>query len=287
MTAENITYLTAKGMPPIQVIDEGIVKSTDTPTPTDAPAATDGPVWYSGMPYDPNTDDEPETRLNLTGDGLDKMLTTESGRLGQASTALERVHDEISHRFGDLRHAETYEALKLGDPMLYQRLEAAEHAAEKAARIARTNCAAVARETAVKALTLSPSDQERAAVLTPLIERQVERARLSEVRDAFRVALTTDDAASLYLFATMLPDRLRTPVQPGEGMRENADKRLTSELTTMVAEARKRLRDTSLDPLNRRAETLKISAGKIESTARTRQRAVEVSRQGLVRRAGF
>jgi hypothetical protein len=284
MTAPNVYELqTAEGKPPIRVVDLG----QQAPTAPVAPPAA-GQWIERGQPFIEGEDDVPP-RLNMSEAGMTKYLNDAQASLNAANHALEAAYSQVASTFGRLDDAATWDAAEKGNPRLVERVRAAEQAALKASRITKTAAAAVASETAAAPLKLASRDESRAATLLPLVSKTVETAPLAEIRDAFRVAMANDDPANLYLFATLVPARLRRkPELRDDGTTERRDDpRIVTELQTMVSAVRDKLKDDSLSALHKRAQGLKVGAGQVGFDAGTRRRALEMAKTGDVRREGF
>jgi hypothetical protein len=268
-------------MPPIRILDLGKQPSA---TPVEPMTAS---TWVEhGQPHsDP---DPAEIRLNLSESGLRAFVQEQQVRVETAQRTLGFAHDRVRNEFGDLTHVETWEAVRKCNPVLYESVIAAEQMAEKLTRIVQMNVTAVERETSAAPIRLAARDEQRAATLLPLVERTVEKSTLFEIRDAFRLAIVNEDTANQYLFATLLPDRLRRAAQTrddGNGVHviRDGDASVRSELQAMVKTVRESMKDDSLTPIRTRAQGLKSGAGKIAHAAKVRRRAFDAGRSGLVR----
>lgn len=282
MTAPNVYELqTAEGKPPIRVVDLG--QQQQATEPVEPPAAGQW-VEYGGAF---SSSDEEHLRLNMSASELTAYLNDEQTRLNAARAKLEAELQRVA-QYGRLDDASTFDAVRERDPNLFERLTAAERSAEKAARIVKTAAAAVERETSAAPMVLGGRDAQKAATLLPLLTVQVDRGSLAEIRDSFRVALANEDDAACYVFATLLPDRLKRAPATRDGVTERReDPRIAAELQTMVSKVKSNLTDDSLSGLRKRAQGLKNGAGIVAFDAGTRRRALEFAKSGDVRRDGM
>lgn len=283
MTAPTTYYQpTVEGHAPLRIVDYGVQASEPTAEPTE-PSQW---VEYGGA-YSP-AEDEPDIRLNLPVAGLVTLLDEQIARLNAANDKLVQAHGQVRD-VGPLDHAETWEKVKTEKPTLYDAVIDAERRVKSATNVVRANAAAVERETSARPITLPERDATRAATLIPLIERTVEKGTLADVRDQFRLAISNDDAAALWVYATTVPDRLKAqPKADGDGrVQRDNDPRIKADLAAMVQTARTRLRDDSLTALHTKAANLKVGAGQVENAAGARRRALDVAKSGNVRRDGF
>lgn len=243
-----------------------------------------------GQAYDP-ADEEPP-RLNLDRTDMERFIDGERTRINVAHRTLEQALQRVASTYGRIDDAATWEAVRTNDPDLLTAVADAERRANGVVNTVKLNALAVERETQATAMTLSERDEQKAAVRLPLIERSVDRDRLDDVRDAFRFAIVSDDTVSMYLYAKLLPDRLRrAPEQrdDGDGARTVRESpAVKAELASMIDTVRKKkLADDSLSDLRTKAYALRDGAATVASLARTRKNAIAQGKAGLVRRDGF
>lgn len=270
------------GTPPIKVIDVG-------QAPADIVDTTPTQGWVEvGGPYSPGDDEPP--RLNLDRRGLEQLLDQETGRLNTAARALDLLLERVASTYGRTDDAATWAAVREQNPELDDAVSDAIRRADSVKRTLEMNAAAIVRETQAAPMRLLRSqDEERAARLLPLIDRQAEGS-LAACRDGLRTALTSGDDAACFVWATVLPARLKArPADDGERV-ERVDPRIAGEIQGMISTVKERLRDDSLSDLRTKAQGLKGAAARLGSIARTRRNAIDLGpggKTGLIRREGY
>lgn len=287
-----VSELKVDGKPSIFVVDV---------LPEQMPQSAAEPVQRPPEPqhgafYDPANDGDDDVTLNLSERDMRKLVNDGLERMQANQKALNLLFGHVRNTVGRLDLAETWEAVDK-DKALSEQIDDAVRNAKKHVNIARTNAVAVMRESSGSPMALSQDDKAAAAAIAPLIERSVDRGRLSDIRDELRAAIRADDIPTMYLYALMLPDRLNQPSRAnadGTASRDMGDKRLIGELNGMLATVKDKLRDGSANELRDHASKLQAAVAAVESLANTRRVAVEgyaftrrTDGQREVRRAGF
>ena len=137
-----------------------------------------------------------------------------------------------------------------------------------------------AREVASRAATspptlADPDAEARASQLLPLVQSEVASLPIATLRDKFRVAIMTNDLASIYCYSLVLPSRLRmsgtTVNADGTVSRDGTDTE-RAEIQSLLASSKTKLKDTRMAALARDAHTVSKEAGKMRWDAEARQR---------------
>lgn len=289
----NVQELKVDGKPSVFVrVVDSIDNEPAAQAPTPERTADPYPMTGYGSLYNPDKE-TPET-LNLSADGMTNLLDDGSSKMKTRFYLLEQQLNHIVNTIGPLDRRETWDAVAK-DKELSAAVSTAISKARTAANVARMNAAAVLQETSGSAMAIDRDDEKEAAALAPLFSLKIDKGSLSDIRAEFRKAMRADDVPSLFLFATLLPDRLRAESRGGKnddsGRRDvDGDKLLVGELNGMVQTVKERFADESLKELRDHAGKIQAQASRLEKLANTQRNAVELKPFQTaqdVRRDGF
>ncbi len=209
---------------------------------------------------------EPNTST-MTVKQIEAAINAEIARLDRADAILAEARQgrEQIEQFG---HADNVRDALLDE---YEAtMTKAEQDAAKAADIADANARQVIDQLASSRTVLTPSETVTAAARRDFVTEDVNSGSLEDLIAALRDALMTEDRADLWLYQRYLPARIKAS---DSSWADTASADDVDTLRRLLREAGDRLRNTSLDPLRKRAGDVLSRAGKVERNALKRERA--------------
>lgn len=158
-----------------------------------------------------------------------------------------------------------------------------EYNIQDAARKLEHFCSGVQASTGDEPLTLAAEEMQAAESLRGYTQHLCADGKLKDVLAVLRHAIATEDKPALFALSRYVPARL-AKAAPKDGTAtplHGVDAEVSSEIRTLLAEAKARLKDKSLSDLNKRAGLLRGRATTAAYKASKRRRREEPSRSEL------
>jgi hypothetical protein len=198
----------------------------------------------------------------MTTKQLEAALNAEAARLDRVEANLAETRRQYQVTLnGDAGEAVREAMAEEFEPTLAK----AEADAAAAAGIAAANANLVIDQLSANRPALSDAETALANNRREFVKEDVEEATIPDLIDSLRHALMTEDRPGLYLYTRYLPKRLQTPASSDWGDTTSSDD--VDTLRSLLREAQGKLRDTSLDPIQKRAAEIRSRAYKIEGDA--------------------